>query len=191
VDDVSDRIDRNEAIELVGKAKFGDAWVGPTTPEEFELAKKYRARLTTGAIVPDHEAVAVYEAEEREARADRQQREVIHWLENRGLDCVRGLGEGLDRSRFVKVFNAEFGTPPKQASAQTPPVSAAAILKNKRYATDDELVAEGVRRILAQEQGWANPYQAARLLAERAEGVGTEDSKVDRLRTKIAKVIGN
>lgn len=178
---MSDRIDRNEAIELVGKAKFGDAWVGSATDDEFNLAKKYRSRFVTGAKVPAQDALAVYEAEEREARADRQHREVIHWLENRGLDCVRGLTEGLDRAHFAKVFDAEFGLTRPESKPLAP--------GRKRYATDDGLVAEAVRRIGAQEQGWANPFQAAKLLAERAEGAGTEESKIARLRGKISGAI--
>jgi hypothetical protein len=42
---VSDRISRDDATEIVGRAKFGDAWVGPATDEEFKLKKEYRRRL--------------------------------------------------------------------------------------------------------------------------------------------------
>jgi hypothetical protein len=55
--------------------------------------------------------------------------------------------------------------------------------KHKRYATDDDLVREGVDGIRLKR--WPNPYQAAQALAPRAEGT-SEAAKVKRLRTKIA-----
>ena len=48
---------------------------------------------------------------------------------------------------------------------------------------DEELVAEGVRGI--QSGRWANPYQAAKVLAERAKGSGTQLSTIGRLHRKI------
>lgn len=174
-----DRIDRNQAIEIVGNAKFGDAWVGPATDDEFKWAKKYRSRFTTGAHVPAQEAQAVYEAEEREARADRQHREVIQWLENRGLDCVRGLAEGLDQTRFEKVLEREFGKIRPRSVSVSP-------AKNRRYATDDALVAEAVAGINNNE--YPNPLKAARALAPRAQGQSAE-AAIDRLRRKIAQAI--
>ena len=48
---------------------------------------------------------------------------------------------------------------------------------------DEELVAEGVRGI--QSGRWANPYQAAIVLAERAKGSGTRLSTIGRLHRKI------
>jgi hypothetical protein len=175
---VLNRIGRDEAIEIVGKAKFGDAWVTQATDEEIVLAKKYRDRFATGAKVPAHEAQAVYAAEEREARADRQNREVIHWLENRGLDCVRGLKEGLDRATFEKVFRAEFGRDRLETDSDAP-------AKSTRYATDEALVAEGMAGI--KNRKYPNALKAAEALASRAEGVSTLEAKIDRLRRKIAK----
>ena len=48
---------------------------------------------------------------------------------------------------------------------------------------DEELVAEGVRGI--QSGRWANPHQAAKVLAERAKGSGTRLSTIGRLHRKI------
>jgi hypothetical protein len=172
---VSNRIGRNDAIEIVGRAKFGASWVGPATDEEFKLAKKYRSRFATGARVPEHEADMVYEAEEREARADRQHREVIHWLENRGLDCVRGIKDGLDRDAFDKAFRAEFGQDRQKLTVQQ--------RKRVRYVTDDDLVRAGIAGIRA--GTFANPLKAAQKLALRAEGASAT-AAVDRLRKKIA-----
>jgi len=170
---VPGRIDRNEAIEIIGLAKFGPAWVGPATDDEFTLAKKYRARFATGAAVPEHEREALYNAEEREARADRQHREVIHWLENHGFDCWRGLREGLDRDAFNKVFEAEFPHPRPTAPS---------IPKRVRYKTDDALVREGAAGI--EQRKYPNALKAAEALASRAEGASFE-ARISRLRKKI------
>ena len=52
---------------------------------------------------------------------------------------------------------------------------------------DEELVAEGVRGI--QSGRWANPYQAAKVLAERAKGRGTQLSTIGRLHRKIGGLL--
>jgi hypothetical protein len=56
--------------------------------------------------------------------------------------------------------------------------------KHKRYATDGDLVIEGVKGI--ESDTWANPSQAAEALADRAKGQ-SHQSTVDRLRKKISK----
>jgi hypothetical protein len=173
---VSDRIDRNDAIEIVGQAWFGDAWVGPGTVDELERKKKYRAWLLTGVKVPEQEWQGVYEAGERDARADRQHREVIQWLENFGFDCVRGLRQGFDRREFFKRLEAEFGIGQGFVAPQ----------QRIRYATDASLVREAILGI--KNKKYPNILKAAQDLALRAEG-GSDRAKVDRLRKKIAKAL--
>ena len=113
---MTDRIPRNEAIEIVGKAQFGAAWIGEMTHEEWALTQKYKLKNGTWPKVPADIADKLYDAEERAARSDRQHRDVIHWLENRGLDCVRGLKHGLDREAFGAAFYRDFGKNPDTIS---------------------------------------------------------------------------
>jgi hypothetical protein len=106
---VSDRTSLDDATEIVGRAKFGDAWVGLAPDEEFKLAKEYRRRLRDG--LPISEALEC--AAEREARADRQRREVNHWLEDRGFNIMRGRKEGFDRSHGgVSQWRCSIGLTP-------------------------------------------------------------------------------
>jgi hypothetical protein len=176
---VSDRISRDDATEIVGRAKFGDAWVDPATDEEFKLAKKYRSRFKTGAKVPESEALAVEWAEEREARADRQRREVNQWLENRGFDCVRGRKEGFDRGLFNAAVEREFGRIRLRAIE---------FQGNRRCASDDVLVTAAIEGI--EKKIYANPWQAAQALAPQAEGLSV-DSSTQRLSKKIRRVMRN
>jgi hypothetical protein len=113
---MTDRIPRNEAIDIVGKAQFGAAWIGELTQEEWALTQKYKLKNSTRPKVPADIANKLYDAEERAARADRQHRDVIHWLENHGLDCVRGLKDGLDREAFCAAFYKGFGKNPDTMS---------------------------------------------------------------------------
>jgi len=166
---VNDRISLDDATEIVGRAKFGDAWVGPATDEEFKLKKEYRRRLRDGLPISEE----LEGAAEREARADRQRREVNHWLENRGFDTVRGLKEGLDRGAFDNAFEAEFGTGRNRHKTRISP--------NTRYATDAALVSEGIAGI--ENKKYPNYLKAAQALAPRAEG--NVAAATDRLRKKI------
>jgi hypothetical protein len=111
-----DRIPRNEAIEVWGKARFGGAWVGELSTEEYEPIQKYKLRNGTRPRVPPAVVDQLYVAEERAARSDRQHGEVNHWLENHGLDCVRGLKDGLDRELFEAAFQRDFGKKPETMS---------------------------------------------------------------------------
>ena len=52
---------------------------------------------------------------------------------------------------------------------------------------DEELVAEGVRGL--QSGRWANPHQAAKVLAERAKGSGTRLSIIGRLHRKMRESV--
>ena len=173
----TDRIPRNDAIETVGRAMFKAAWVGELTDAEFDLIRKFKIVNGTRPPVPPELTQPLYIAEERGARADRQYREVIHWLEDRGLDCVAGLVSGLDRVIFDQVFSNAFGAPAPMPSPA----------KSKyRHPGDATLVREGVEAI---RNGLAsNPFQAARLLYGRAEG-SSDNQKIDRLRKSIGQQI--
>jgi hypothetical protein len=63
-----------------------------------------------------------------------------------------------------------------------------ALPANRRFASDEKLVAEALEGIRTDQ--WSNPLQAAEALASRAEGNSTLASKIDRLRKKI-KGAGN
>jgi hypothetical protein len=119
-DPAGDRIPRNEAIEIYGKAKFRDAWVGDRSKEEWELEQKYKITNGRRPPVPAELVDKLYVAEERSARQDRQIREAIPWLENHGMDCVRGLAEGLDRKTFEAAFAREFGRAPPSGAKRGP-----------------------------------------------------------------------
>jgi hypothetical protein len=58
--------------------------------------------------------------------------------------------------------------------------------KGRRYASDGQLVVEGVRGIRT--NLWANPLQAAKALADGATG-SSRAAKVDRLQRKISKAM--
>ena len=170
---MDDRIPRDEAIEIYGKAKFREAWVGERSTEEYELTQKYKIVNGRRPPVPAELVDKLYVAEERAARQDRQYREAILWLENHGMDCVRGLTEGLDRKTFEAAFAREFGRAPPS------------ITKTKfLHASDAALVAEAVNALA--EGRVSNAYQAAGLVYERAEGQSPTQNR-DRLRKAIAK----
>ena len=119
-DPARDRIPRNKAIEIYGKAKFRAAWVGERSTEEYELTQKYKIVNGRRPPVPAELVDKLYVAEERSARQDRQHREAIHWLENHGMDCVRGLAEGVDRKTFEAAFAREFGRSPPSGAKRGP-----------------------------------------------------------------------
>jgi hypothetical protein len=175
---VSDRIDRNDAIEIVGQTWFGDAWVGPGTDDELERKKKYRAWLLTGVKVPEQEWQGVYEAGERDARANRQHREVIQWLENFGFDCVRGLKEGFDRRAFFKRLEAEFGLAARRrGGAAKGPTRG----KIDRFGDADRALFPEIERLMKSQR--CSITEAVRILADEHElaGRGSLDSRIRRL----------
>src|SRR5260370_20384491 len=106
---MNDRVPRNETIEIIGRELFADAWVGEMTATEWELVQVHKIRFANGTKPPAEIADQLYQTEERAARSDRQHHEVIQWLENHGLDCVRGLHDGLDRKTFETAFAQEVG----------------------------------------------------------------------------------
>ncbi len=106
---MKDRIPRNEVIEIIGREQFADAWVGAMTTSEWEMTQAHKFRFADGTKPPSEIADQLYQAEERAARSDRQHREVIQWLENHGLDCVRGIRDGFDRRTFETAFARGFG----------------------------------------------------------------------------------
>jgi hypothetical protein len=171
--DVSDRIDRDEATEIVGRAKFGDAWVGPATDEEFKFAKEYRRRLKDGLPISEE----VEWAAEREARADRQRWEVNHWLENHGFNTWRGCKEGFDRDLFNAAVEKEFGRTRLRAVE---------FQGNRRCASDDVLVTAAIEGI--EKKIYANPWQAGQAFAPQAEGLSV-NSNAQRLSKKIRRVM--
>jgi hypothetical protein len=164
-----DRISRDDATEILGRAKFGDAWVGPAPDEEFKLAKEYRRRLRDRLPISEE----LEWAAEREARADRQRREVNHWLENRGFTSLRDF----DRNAFNKAVEAEFGKARRKS---------AVLRKHTRYATDTDLVDEAFEGIA--KRIYPNALKAAEALASRAEGTSNQ-AKINRLRKKIARAL--
>jgi hypothetical protein len=182
---VSDRIDRDEATEIVGREKFGDAWVGPATDEEFKLAKKYRSKIRAGEKLPEDEAPALEWAAEREARADRQRREVNHWLEDRGFDCVRGLTEGFDRTKFDKAVEAEFGAAAKKRrrSAAKGPMRG----EIDRFREADRALFPEIEQLMKSQHLTSN--EAVRILGERDKltGRGTLDSRIRRVSARFRR----
>jgi hypothetical protein len=85
-------------------------------------------------------------------------------------------------AEFQRELDGRSRTPPR-----LPPTTAAP-KKYNRYATDDDLVAEGVSGIGSGK--WSNPRKAAEALADRAEGTGY-NSTVDRLRKKIGAALAD
>jgi hypothetical protein len=123
---VSNRIPRNDAMDVIGAYQYGDAWVPELTPDEWELVQRFKGRFVDTTIaVPVELRDKLYEAEERAARSDRQNGEVINWLENHGFDCIRGKKEGFDRKRFEKIVARAFGgsSPPGRKAGSSSPKS--------------------------------------------------------------------
>jgi hypothetical protein len=181
VNNVSDRISRDDATEIVGWAKFGDAWVGPATDEEFELKKEYRRRLKGRLPISEE----LEWAAERDARADRQRREVNHWLENRGFDCVRGLTKGFDRSAFDKALEAEFGAAAKRRreGAAKGPLPG----KIDRFGEADRALFPEIERLMKSRH--CSTTEAVRILAgeHKLAGRGSLDSSIRRLSNRFRK----
>jgi hypothetical protein len=100
---------------------------------------------------------------------------VNRWFEERGFDLERST---ISKHLFQAAVQAEFG--------QLPPEPVNHLEKYKRYTTDDDLVVEGVNGVRS--RTWSNPLQAAKALADRAEG-SSHDSTVDRLRKKIGAAL--
>jgi hypothetical protein len=178
---VTDRISRDDATEIVGRAKFGDAWVGEALPEEFELAKEYRRKVKAGEkITENHEWAA-----EREQRADRQRREVNHWLENRGFDTVRGLTKGFDRSAFDKALEAEFGAAAKRrrTGVAKGPVRG----EVDRFGHADRALFPEIGRLMKSKH--LSATEAVRIIADehKLAGRGTADSRIRRVSFRFRK----
>ena len=171
---MSDRISLDEATEIVGRAKFGDAWVGPATNEEFELKKEYRRRLRDRLPISEE----LERAAEREARADRQRREVNHWLENRGFDTVRGLKEGFDRSLFNAAVEREFGPAARRRDG-----AAKGPLRGKidRFGDADRALFPEIERLMKSRH--CSPTEAVRILAgeHKLAKRGSLDSAIRRV----------
>jgi hypothetical protein len=173
---VSERIPRNEAIEIVGREHFADAWVGEMTKSEWDIVQAHKSRFAAGTEPPVEIADQLYLAEERAARSDRQHREVILWLENHGLDCVRGLRDGLDRKTFEKAFAKAFG------SSSLPRREPEALKTKFRIPSDGPLLQTALQAL---KDGKATgPYQAAKLVHAKAEGNSAE-ANLRRLRRLI------
>jgi len=170
---VGDRIPRNEAIEIYGTAKFRAAWVGERGTEEYELTQKYKIVNGMRPPVPSELVDALYVAEERAVRQDRQYHEAILWLENHGMDCVRGLAEGLDRKTFEAAFAREFGRAPSSITRT-----------RFLHPSDAALIQEALNALA--EGKVSNAYQADGLVYKRAEGQSPTQNR-DRLRKAIAR----
>ncbi len=165
-----DRIPRNEAIEIVGRELFGEAWVGELTMAEWDLIQAHKSRFADNKRAPAEIADQLYQAEERAARSDRQHGHVIRWLEDRGLDCVRGIANGLARKTFEAAFAAAFGR-----------VLTVHAKTKFRDPEDAKRVRKGITLLL--EGRATNPYAAAKQVAGRK----APEQLVDRLRKQIAK----
>jgi hypothetical protein len=169
VNNVSDRISRDEATEIVGRAKFGDAWVGPATDEEFKLAKEYRRRLRDQLPISEE----LERAAEREARADRQRREVNHWLENRGFTSLRDF----DRNAFNKAVEGEFGPAARRRDG-----AAKGPLRGKidRFGDADRALFPKIERLMKSQH--CTITEAVRRIPEnKLAGRGTLDSRIRRV----------
>jgi hypothetical protein len=122
-------------------------------------------------IAPNELIAQVCRAYSRLLRRDK----VYQWFEERDFD----LGQPtISKHLFEAAVRAEFG--------QLPPKSVKHLERYKRNTTDDDLVVEGVNGIRSGR--WPNPSQAAKALADRAEG-SSHDSTVDRLRKKIGAAL--
>jgi hypothetical protein len=180
---MNDRIPRNEAIEIIGKEQFVDAWVGEMTTSEWELVRAHKARFADGTKPSAEIAEQLYQAEERAARSDRQHREVIQWLENHGLDCVRGLRDGFDRDTFETTFARVFGRSSLPRN-EPEPLKPEPLKIKFRIASDGPLILEAVQAVL---DGKAtSAYQAAKLVYQTAEG-NSPEANLDRLRKLIGR----
>jgi hypothetical protein len=187
---MNDSIPRNEAIEIIGREKFADAWVGELTTSEWELVQAHKNRFAAGAKPPAEIADQLYQAEERAARSDRQHREVIQWLENQGHDCVRGIHDGFDRKTFETTLARVFvralprNEPEPPAPRALPIVKLLPLTFKFRYASDGPLMQEGLQAL--KDKMVTGPYQAAKLVYEKAEG-NSPEANLERLRKLIAK----
>jgi hypothetical protein len=181
VNNVSNCISYDDATEIVGRAKFGDAWVPPAPNEELELKKEYRRRLRDGLPISEK----LEWAAERDARADRQRREVNHWLENRAFDCVRGLKEGFDRDAFNKAVEAEFGAAAKRRRTG----AAKGPLRGKidRFGDADRALFPEIERLMKSRH--CSTTEAVRILAgeHKLAGRGSPDSAIRRLSNRFRK----
>lgn len=120
------------------------------------------------------------------------------------LDVVRSRArrDAYQRALRRQLSLTEFGTPEFKAGLAAGKIRissgdlsewldrhapAPVPAKNRRYAEDEKLVAEGVSGI--RRGVWPNPLQAATALAKRARGLSAE-STVARLRRKISTDLG-
>jgi hypothetical protein len=175
-----DRISRNEAIEIVGKEMFGDAWVGDAAPREMELLREYKFFEREGKRskpVPPDLVDEVYQVEMRAARARDQIGDAMRWLETRAFDCVRGIKDGFDRQSFNAAFAKAFGR-----------VLPSGTQTKFRNPGDEKLVRDA---IVALTSGAAtNPLQAAKRVCKRG-ATGLDDqqaaARLDRIRKAVSK----
>ncbi|MFZ2079179.1 MAG: hypothetical protein WAV38_21530 [Xanthobacteraceae bacterium] len=176
-----DSIPTLTAWHCVAKMLFPEERVRWLTERDRWLVNRYR--LSDGMYFPVHnlDDDRILAPNELIAEVDRAyfrqslQNAVDEWFIRRGFDPE---GPTISKHSFEAAFQAEFG--------QLPPEPVKPLAQYKRYTTDDVLVVEGVNGIRS--GTWSNPSQAAKALANRAEG-SSHDSTVDRLRKKIGAAL--
>lgn len=80
---------RDEAIERVGHALYGQYWIGVLGTREWKISKTYKAESHPTAELPQPgtKAAAVATACFRSKASDLQNAQVFRWLSEQGINC--------------------------------------------------------------------------------------------------------
>ncbi|MGB8632207.1 MAG: hypothetical protein WCD69_22995 [Xanthobacteraceae bacterium] len=209
----NDAQDTNDAWDFVAKMRFPDEPVRAITNRDAWLIDHYRLSIDPHYLdryrLSDMRSRGSFDPSKKFApnelipEVDRAyfrlslQEAVNEWFERHGFDLAERT---IPKHLFEAAVQAEFGQlPPEPAKPIEKGTAKANPRKRKprkakhphmykRFPKDDALVAEAVKGL--NDEKFANVNQAAQAVAPRAEGTGTDQSKVRRLYKKIAGAYG-
>jgi hypothetical protein len=116
---------RDEAIEIVGRALYGSHWIGELQSREWKIGKAHPGNGILSLPSSGKQAAAIAAARFRSQGSDEQSGQVFRWLHEQGINCVPGE---FDASAFNAWFAKKF--PAAARSATTSRVDAVrALLK--------------------------------------------------------------
>lgn len=116
---------RDEAMERVGRALYGQQWIGELKPKEWEIGK-FRGDLVTALPSSGRSAAAKAAARFRTHGSELQYVQVCLWLHEQGIDYSPA---SFDAVTFEAWFRKKF--PRAQNNSTASRLSAVRILLNK------------------------------------------------------------
>lgn len=96
---------RDQAIDLVGRALYGSHWIGELNSREWRIGKAHPGNGVISLPSSGSQAAAIATARFRSEGSDEQFGQVFRWLHEQGINCVPGE---FDASGFNVWFTKKF-----------------------------------------------------------------------------------